>query len=36
MIDEVKKHKEDLADLANSDLPAAEIAEAILEAAGED
>jgi len=32
MIDTVEQHKEDLQDLAESDLPAAEIAEAILEA----
>jgi len=36
MIDTVEQHKEDLQDLAESDLPAAEIAEAILELSGED
>lgn len=36
MIEAVEDHKEDLADLAETDLPAAELAKAILEAAGED
>lgn len=35
MNDTVEKHREDLADLAESDLPAAEIAEALLDAVEE-
>lgn len=31
MIDAVEEHRDDLADLANTDLPAAEIAEKLLD-----
>lgn len=36
MIEAAEEHRDDLEDLAESGLPAAEIAEAILEAAKED